>query len=237
MKAAYFRGHREFLSETDANRLKAIWKKEYDTVEFKEIDDNTGTGIHEITEMLYTIWNNPRLNERETALKERIARTLPKGLTNSSGYYSHSVEGNLLSKLFMDAYREFCKIVEEPFEVSRISFNEILRLYGMPIRSGDSGIMYKVKRVEDYIATIGEPKEIIKYESHWPTVRDFNCGIKRYYIKGRFAHKPENIYKKFPFLAKLYQSDGYFQLYVYDSDYSDKGMQCILNEVGYIPSL
>ncbi len=239
MKAAYFRGN-VYLSESDANRIKAIWEQEYKSIQFKEIDNNTGTGIHELTELLYTIWNNNRLNERETAIIERIKKTLPKGLTPSSGYYSHSVEGNLLNKLFLDAYHEFCKITDEPFEISHISFNEILRLYGMPIRnrnrSESESIIDKVAEVEKYISLIGEPKKIIEYESYYPTVRDFGSGLKCYYIKGKFDYKPGNIYKEFPFLGKLHQCHDYFQLNVYDSDFSDKAMQCILNKVGYSPS-
>lgn len=228
-KLIYYRGS-ELITPQQKRRMIKLWGTP-PYVHFVELplDHNTGTGIHEVTEILYTIWNNEKLNERSQALTERIK----KGLTRSTAYYSDYVETNILHKLIQDAIKEFNSYAEDKIE--KLPFDEFKRLYGLPI---SDSVIAEMDKEEKKIGIVEKPNKIIKFKSHWKTSQNQCSTYKHYYIKGTLSFSAnydreitKAIHDKFPYLGKLHaaRSDGYIQLSVYDYKRSNNAMQNVLN--------
>ena len=221
----YYRG-KELITAKDLKRLRRLFGyTPYNSVEYLPLDENTGTGIHEVTEIMFTIWNDRRLNERSDALIDRIS----KGLTYSRAYGREYVEEGLLVKLITDAITEFNKVVDEEDKIKWTRYPlEFLRLYKIPYK----GIIAEMDKEEAKIGEVPKPTKIVKYTPHWDMSQD-QCSIfKQYYIKGsisRFRADHKNLYKMFPYLCKLHECEEYFQLYVYDYKRRDWAMQNVLN--------
>jgi hypothetical protein len=222
-KLIYYRG-KELISPKDLKRMRKLWgSTPYNWVEELPIDHNTGTGIHNVTEIMFTIWNDRNLNERSDALIERIK----KGLTRSKGTYHNYVEENLLIKLITDATTEFNKIAEVKLEWYRYPL-EFLRLYNIPY----DGVIKELNECEAKVGVITKPVSKIKYKSYLPVSQDQCSVFKQYAIKGSislFSEKHNHLYKIFPYLCKLHDCRGYVQLYVYDYKNRDWAMQNVLN--------
>lgn len=222
-KLIYYRG-KELITPKDLKRLRKLWgSTPYNWVEELPIDHNTGTGIHNVTEIMYTIWNDRNLNERSDALIERIK----KGLTHSKSFNGGYVEEHLLVKLITDATTEFNKIAEVKLEWYRYPL-EFLRLYNIPHK----GVIDEMNKEEAKIGVIQKPTKITKFKTHYPTTQDQCSVFKQYYIKGSislFSEKHNHLYKMFPYLCKLHDCRGYVQLYVYDYKKRDWAMQNVLN--------
>jgi hypothetical protein len=226
-KLIYYRGE-ELITPNDLKRMRKLWgDTPYNWVVELPIDHNTDTGIHDVTEILYTIWNDPKLNKRSDELINRIS----KGLTRSKSYGIDYVEETLLKKLVTDAVDEFNKISDEKIERYNFPFMEMKRLYNIPTKNG---VIHKMDESESYIGDIPKPETTIiaKY-----TLEQDQCSTyKKYYVEGKLNYKfkseDRSMYKMFPYLGKLYMGFSgkeYFQLYVYDYKNRNWAMQNILN--------
>lgn len=237
-KAIYYRPTKqdaELLSLSDAKRLQKVWGKNqpYNQIVEVEIDQNYGTAIPIVTELMAVIQCDRRLNERQAQLEERIKR----GLTPSTAYYSDYVEANLLFKLVTDARDLFVKEggnLREAFghpddgkaHSTLLPFGEFRRLFGLPYQS----IMKKVAECEAKIGEIERPKEIRKLKYDLSYDGDQQSVFKQYYLKGTLYSRGRTKID-LPYVCKVFQSyDGYraystgqqyvkedyIQVYVYD---------------------
>lgn len=193
-------------------------------------DESFNTGLPDVLNLLAVIQNTPRLNERDTALQERIA----KGLTYSTAYYSNYVEENLLIKLVNDARTEYNKCVENTDRINSISVSEFFRIYGIPHKSVYTTIEESIKKIGE----IPEPPQRYDVKFHWPMFKDGQTVFKEYYIEEEKFHwlrfnkeGAKQFYSKHPYLAKLYHAEDYIQVYVYDYHTSDNALQNVLHSL------
>jgi hypothetical protein len=244
MKKIYYRPEQqdaEILSPSQWRRLVKVWgteNKPYNHMEELEFDDSFNTALPMVIDVLATIQNDRRLNERENELMERIK----KGCKESKPTYrggSKTVEAGMLCKLVNDAVDLFNKEFEEKINLYKFPMKEMYRIYSIPFTS----IMDNVKKDEEKIGKIEKPKIIhnVKYQFPVSKEGDQQSTYKYYYIKGKlglpyclsYCTEKAAIYKMFPFLGKLHQSRfgkyEYFQLYVYDYEKRDWAMQTVIN--------
>lgn len=214
--------------------MKKLWgDTPYNFIKILPIDHNTGTGLNDVTEILYTIWNDRKLNERSDKLIQRIE----KGLTPSKSTIRAGklVEENLLRGLVRDAITEFNKDKdpEDKIDSYKMSYIEFNRLYNIPSK----GVVYDLNECEEKIGEVPtpvrKPNVTIEYCD-----QDQCSTYKMYGIKGELSYKINDtidrnkIYKLFPYLGKLYGgygNKGYFQLYVYDYKDSNNAMYNVIN--------
>ncbi len=236
-KLIYYRPNQsdaEFLTLSQWKKLVKVWgtkEKPYNHMELFEIDHNYNTGIFEVVQILSTIQCDEKLNERFENLKERIA----KGFTDSKTVYrggAKTVEAGIACQIILDAIDKFNKHAEEKIESFKFPFREIYRLMGISYKS----IMDKVREEEEKIGEVSKPKKIHKVNYHYPVSQagDQQSTYKYYYIKGsidEYQMEKNSIYKKFPYLGKIYEiyREGYFQLYVYDYAQRDWSMQNVID--------
>lgn len=231
--AIYYRDN-ELISVDDLILMRKVWgDTPYNWVREYVIDDNSGSGLHLITEIVLVIQTTEKLYNRSESLKERIA----KGLTYSKGYNGGYVEENLLYKLMMDAIAELEATTDIKVKTYDYPFNEFKRLYNIPYKS----VMDEVRECIEKIGDIPEPKKNIEFERKFnkEPVCDQCSTYQLNYVKVKSApfklmfgdEALQRIYKLFPFLGKLYYdcSGDYYQIYLYDYHNNTKGLQVILN--------
>jgi len=234
METAIYYRNEEMISQSDLDRLRKVWGvAPYTWVEEHIIDQNSGSGLHIITELLAVIWNTKDLNEREIALKERIA----KGLTRSKSWSGGYVEEYILIKIIRDALKELNATTDYNYELYNVPFKEVFRLYDIPYKS----VMEDVEKSEREIGTIPEPPRTVKYVRHFhdkPITDQTSC-YQENYIKfdscpiSMYGHDyplPKKIYNQFPFVGKVHKvsGDNYIQVYLYDYHGSTKGLENVL---------
>ena len=224
-KLIYYRGT-ELITKSEWDRIKTLWGiKPYMYIEEHPVDHNYGTGLADVTNILAFIQCDRVLNERESQLRERISKKGGK-LTPSSGYYSTSVEHNLLQKLIVDAKQKYNVEVEASEQINNLPWAEFYRLFNLPYK----GILTKVIEQEKLIDLIPEPKIEYEFESHYPVHSDSESSYKHYYIKwNKTCNKFP--YKEHPYVGKVHycSGDGYVQIYVYDQTNRDLALQHVLN--------
>lgn len=231
METVIYYRNSQLITEADWQKIIKVWGlTPFNFIERHVIDQNSGSGLHIVTELLAVIWNDRQLNERDTVLKERIK----KGLTHSRAYGRDYVERNLLRKLIWDASNEFNKIAEEPIEIFQIPYMEFYRLYNIPTET----VMNDVNKDECKTNNIPEPPRKVKYTQYFGKPETDQCSVfqenficvdngSRYTIE---KLKKEAL-QKFPFLCKLDFSlldKDYIQVYVYDNYGSTKALENVL---------
>lgn len=246
-KMIYYRPNQsdcELLTEADVKRLHKVWgsNQPYNFIETIIEDQNSGSGLPIVTEMMAVIQCNRHLNERNQALVNRIT----KGLTPSKSRFAQYVEENLLIDLIQDAKQLFVKEggdLREVFGIdpgkivpSSLPFKEFKRIYGIPYVS----IMDKVKESEEQIGDIS--KVIKKHKINYTVDKggDQQSSYKYYNIKGKLSYDiqfkfgPKSLYEKFPFLGKLHQSgfaEDRIQIYLYDYHLSNNNLHAVVNHL------
>jgi hypothetical protein len=241
-KLLYYRpntGDAELITSKQRKRLIRLWgtrENPYNHLELFEEDGNYGTGLHVVTEILATIQCDKNLNSRITTLISRLA----KGTTYSKVCYkgnSKTVEAGIFCRIVEDAIEIFNKSCEEEDKIEFYKFpmREAYRLFEIPYKS----IMDEVKRQEEKIGDIPEPKKFHKVKYHYPVSKggDQQGCYKEYFVKGklsfdlRYGKSPKNIYKIFPYLGKIHEvsSDNYIQIYVYDYNKRDWAFQNVID--------
>jgi Trp operon repressor len=235
----------ELLTASDVKRLHKAWgnNQPYNHMGTMEEDQNYGTGLHIVTELMSVIQCDRKLNERQQALEARIT----KGLTRSKAYGSDYVESNLLYDLVQDAKAQFLKDGGDLREAFGIEENdpkriyshytpmkEFKRLFGIPYKS----VMDEVKKCEEQIGDI--PAATTKHKIKYEVSHDQCSCYKHYHIKGKLSidmtynenELMPQIYKKFPYLGKLHQSmfgEDNIQVYLYDYHLSNNGLQNVVD--------
>lgn len=237
METAIYYRDEELITQSDLDLMYKVWEMgHYNRFSEYVIDQNSGSGLHIVTELLGTISTTESLNERDTKLRERIK----KGLTWSRGFWGGYVESNMLSKLISDALIELNKSVDKPYDLCDVPFIEFSRLYGIPYKS----VMDDVKKSIEQIGVIPEPPRYIQFEryyndgpasdqcssyqlnyikvKHCPLKFDWNCRGEK--SISRLVHD------KFPFVGKVHKviNEDYIQVYLYDYRGSEKGLKTVL---------
>ena len=235
MKTGIYYRDEELISAEDLQLLRKTWgENPYNWVNEHVVDENSGSGLHLITELVLVIQSTEKLYDRSEALKERIA----KGLTYSTSYYSTYVEDNLLNKLVNDAVAEFEATTDTIVKSYDFPYKEMQRLYNIPYKS----VMDDVRKSIDSIGVIPEPTKKIEYKRVYndKPVSDQCSTYQLNYVRVKSAPfkmmfpKDDEAYKLFPFLGKLYYNccdgdDDHYQIYLYDYHNSTKGLEVILN--------
>lgn len=195
-----------------------------------EIDQNTGTFVQSLTELFAHIQCTRELNERETQIRERIA----KGLTRSYSLRYNSVEENLVDKLMRDAKQSYLK--EYGTEPETYGFwNEICLYFGLPLN--ETALTKSLFEAKQNTKGITKPEKFYEWRAHYPTHSDQDSTYQHYYVKvkdmGYHRDEMKHIYAKFPFVGKVYHCYGenYLQVYVYDLPGRDWAMQHVLHEL------
>jgi len=252
-KLIYYRlGEREteLISESDLKRIEKVWGKPntdrpYNRVEMVEEDQNYGTGLHIVTELMSVIQCDRRLNERSDALEQRIK----KGLTRSKAYGVKYVEENLLLALIQDAKEQFLKDggnLREAFGMEQddkkyipsLPYKEFFRLFGVPYKS----VMDEVKECEEKIGDIPKPKKLNKINYTVGYIGQCDS-YKLYSVKGTLSRRGTFVKTGLPYVGKVYQGhDGFpayangkfveekhIQIYVYDQADRDWALQNVVN--------
>lgn len=228
----------ELISAKDLKRIHRVWgKRPYNFTDTFYEDHNYGTGLHIVTELMATMQNTQRLNERMNSLKERIK----KGLTPSKSRFCKYVEEGLLFELIQDAKEQFIKdggSMKEGEDSNKIHYiqiptKEFMRLFNLPYKS----VMDEVKKSEEEIGIISKPDKIrkVKYSVGYSS----QCGsYKLYNVKGKLNYEfqygdgKKKAYEKFHFLGKLHQSmfgENNIQIYLYDQAHRNWGLQNVVD--------
>ena len=246
----YYRGN-ELLTDDQINHLHKVWgESPYHYIHKLPLDENTGTGLMSVTNMLYTIWNTESLYDREQVIIERIKKGVKQSRSRFADKYT-SVESNMLIKLFTDAAIMFNESVDNEDKIRTdytFPYKEIKRLYGL---ESDS-IMHKVIESEKKITDYGTI-EYVKYDGikrifgkELSSCRDVDSTFHQYYFKLKDSvgsslsnYRTElinKIHREFPFLAKIGYFSGYgdsnvggLQINLYDYANTDNNFQIVMN--------
>jgi hypothetical protein len=228
METVIYYRNSQLITEADWIKIVKVWGlTPFNFIERHVIDQNSGSGLHIVTELLAVIWNDKLLNEKDTVLKERIK----KGLTHSSAYGRDYVERNLLRNLIWDALNEFNKIAEEPVDLFQIPYMEFYRLYNIPTET----VMDDVNKDECKTNNIPDPPRKVKYSQYFGEPETDQCSVfQKNYIcvdeDSRYSVErlSKEAHQKFSFLRKLYLVEDYIQVYVHDNYGSTKALENVL---------
>lgn len=236
----------ELLTSEQAILLEKLYGKDrpYNIIKTIREDQNYGTGLHIVTELMAVIQCNRHLNERDDQLRNRILSGLIRSSGRDAQYGSMSefVEQNLLFKLLQDARDLFlkeggstdCKSYETPVK-------EFFRLYGLPYNS----IVKKMNEHNDVVKNIPKPVKLYKIKTLTDEyVNDQTSTYQMNTVKAQLSHsfddKKREIYKLFPYVGKVHKSffgEGHMQLYVNDYAGRDWAMQNVIHYLvtkGYV---
>lgn len=256
-------GNAELITVKDQKRFEKLYGKNRPYNQFESLieDENYGTGLHIVTEIMATIQCDRNLNAREEALRERIAKGLTQSQGRNSQYGSMSefVEQNLAFELIQDAYTLFIKEGGDLKEASGDNgkgralqaetfnrpFKEFFRLFNLPYPS----IIKKMDEDEAKVKDIPKPVKFYKIKGLEGFANDqdsvFKChtikaalsfgfGYSHYEKDATSALSKRNLYAKFPYLGKVHQSmfgTDNMQLNVYD--YADRNW-AVQNVIHYL---
>jgi hypothetical protein len=256
----YFRGLELITQEQYQKMIKLFGGSDihsYNWVSNLPIDQNFGSGIPYVTNIMAAIKNNQNLNRRCNELEQRI-KNKPKLTKSKSSHYTY-VEEKLLWDLVQDAYLKIAHILSEEssgsvknllIEYGVLPFNEFKRLFGIPyeVKFEDFKTNYDLSKVE----AIEEPKRLFNiegikgYNKPSSCYKCYNINIKKHkhlfenigYLSFSFNETHRNFGNKniMPYVGKVYWStlsknkdDHYMQIYVYDYVDSDRALQNVLN--------
>lgn len=224
MRTLFFKNTERITEQDRDDMIKYFGENPWNEFDYVETFDDLD--VHpETAPILYCIHNSQRLNEREEILTKRIKTNLAKGgLTPSTSYYSRSVEHNLIEKLVIDA-RDILKMGEGVECV--INWYEIFRYYGL-----EYGSLYKkdLEKAREKTNLIKKPKKFYDWQCYFTKDQtysnqgnscylEYHIDVKSCSSELRNLNGNGTIYKKFPYLGKLYYTSvcgEYLQLYVYD---------------------
>jgi len=247
----YYRGY-ELLTDEQVAYMDKVWGiSKYNHIEKLPMDSNTGTGLMDVTNMLYTIWNNQLLYFRELEIIERIKKGPKQSRARFADHYT-TVEGNMLQSLFIDAAIQYNHTVEKEDKINYsygFPMEEIKRLYGLKY----SSIMDEVKQSEEKMLGYSKNHEYVKYGgfrrdfgdqlrggkdpsstyyTYFFNLEPSKCGSLSHYNTGLI----KRIEKRFPFLGKLGFFSGWgdsktgtLQIYVYDYANTDNNFQMVMD--------
>ena len=233
-KLLYYRlGHQdcELLTDEQAQRLSKLWVTDFDKIDSIEEDQNYGTGVLSVTNILAVIQCNKSLNKRFEALTQRLAT---KKITPSKNTYigkSSTVEAGILVKIIEDSLRVFNGI-----DYHKIPFKEFYRLMNIPYQS----ILREVDKQYSTLEDIEDPKTNHKVNFTYPKSNSIQSCVREYAVKGKLVPKIKNgslqgFYHKFRFAEKLYQMDdlinneSYIEIRVRDLADRDWAFQTIID--------
>lgn len=232
----------ELLTEEQYKRFCDVFneKDSYNKFEFLEEFHDSGSGIHKVNNIMLTIQSTAKLNAEDKKIRERLEKRKGKVTPSKVNYIGNAcVEAGLIFSLVDKAIQEINICSEPEDRIHRgIPHKELLRLYGIPYK----GIMQKVEKAEKEIQSITEPVHRYELKYHY-TGSDSTSAFQtngilvkfKVYSHYTFNAKVKELYKKFPYIGKVYYFDSnstkFLELNVYDKHGRDWAVQNVIHEL------
>ncbi len=240
----YYRSD-ELFTPAEVKLLTKLWGTSKSGVPYNHFEEyfwnnDYQTGLLNTINLLAVIQNDRLLNQRDNELRQRISDCNGK-FTESKArgcdYKFDSVESNLLHELFYEAYQKG-GLEDQSFKWYDFSMKDIRRIYGLPFKSLKQKMAKAVEYLKDIPEPVAEYEFKLYYKGQDPHSSYKTYGIilpEKYATYNRIYCSPQNIYKKFPNVGKVYYSTlgepNYWQIYVYDYRNSDRMLQNVLHEL------